>query len=157
MKKKVRPRKLSAAAQRAAAALPLPTTGVGLGVDLERIERFRKMLERFGAASLRRIFTRRELDYCLAKARPWQHLAVRFAAKEAAYKALRQLGITATYAQVEVINRRDGAPRLRLRPARPRLRLSVSLSHAEGHALALVLAAKTASHQKRKHVSRVTP
>lgn len=61
---------------------------VGLGMDLTRIERVRRTLERFGDRFLARVFTRGEVEYCLRKSDPVPSLAARFAAKEAAMKAL---------------------------------------------------------------------
>ncbi|MBI1893192.1 MAG: holo-ACP synthase, partial [Candidatus Rokubacteria bacterium] len=60
----------------------------GIGVDLVRVERIREMMERWDRRFLSRVFTPEELSYCLKRRRPEQHLAARFAAKEAALKAL---------------------------------------------------------------------
>ncbi len=60
---------------------------VGLGVDLARIARFRKFVERRSTV-LERIFCPAEREYALARRDPAQALAARFAAKEAFFKAL---------------------------------------------------------------------
>lgn len=60
---------------------------IGVGVDLVDIERFRRSLER--TPSMRtRLFTAAELDYVARQADPVPSLAARFAAREAAMKAL---------------------------------------------------------------------
>lgn len=60
---------------------------VGMGVDLARIERFRKFVIDESPV-LERVFCRNELDDALARREPAQALAARFAAKEALFKAL---------------------------------------------------------------------
>ncbi|HKJ04759.1 MAG TPA: holo-ACP synthase [Geopsychrobacteraceae bacterium] len=61
---------------------------IGIGVDLTRIERFQKFLDKNNLAVIRRIFTEEEQQYSLANRQAASHLAVRFAAKEAFLKAL---------------------------------------------------------------------
>jgi holo-[acyl-carrier protein] synthase len=61
---------------------------VGIGFDLESISRIEAMLERFGQRALDRLFTHTEQTYAGARGRPAMHYAARFAAKEAAFKAL---------------------------------------------------------------------
>jgi holo-[acyl-carrier protein] synthase len=61
---------------------------IGLGIDVIQNERIAQSLERFGERFISRIFTEGETAYCQAAARPAIHFAVRFAAKEAAFKAL---------------------------------------------------------------------
>jgi holo-[acyl-carrier protein] synthase len=60
---------------------------LGFGTDLARTGRFRRFLNEGKAALLERLFTAGERGYALAKADPAQHLAARFAAKEAGMKA----------------------------------------------------------------------
>jgi holo-[acyl-carrier protein] synthase len=60
----------------------------GAGIDLLEIDRLERALERRPRLA-DRLFTPRELDYARARARPAQHLAARFCAKEAVAKALR--------------------------------------------------------------------
>jgi len=60
----------------------------GIGVDLVKVERISGSLERFGARFEARVFTDAELEYCKRHKDPLPHLAARFAAKEAAFKAI---------------------------------------------------------------------
>ena len=61
---------------------------LGLGLDATDIPRVADMLARYGDRFLRRVFTDGEIAYCTRRRDPVPHLAGRFAAKEAAMKAL---------------------------------------------------------------------
>jgi holo-[acyl-carrier protein] synthase len=61
---------------------------VGTGIDVAEVPRIRRSIERFGDRFLQRIFTAGERRYCDSKANRVQRYAARFAAKEAAMKAL---------------------------------------------------------------------
>ena len=61
---------------------------VGTGIDIAEVERVRRAIERFGGRFLQRIYTAGEMRYCDAKANRFERYAARFAAKEAAMKAL---------------------------------------------------------------------
>jgi holo-[acyl-carrier protein] synthase len=63
-------------------------TGSSVGIDLLEIERLERALERRPRLA-QRLFTDAERDYAASRARPGQHLAARFCAKEAVAKALR--------------------------------------------------------------------
>ncbi|HUO27234.1 MAG TPA: holo-[acyl-carrier-protein] synthase [Candidatus Aquilonibacter sp.] len=61
---------------------------VGTGIDIAEVPRIRHSIERFGERFLRRVFTAGEIRYCDSKANRVERYAARFAAKEAAMKAL---------------------------------------------------------------------
>ncbi len=61
---------------------------VGTGIDIAEVPRIRHSIERFGQRFLERIFTEGEIRYCDSKANRAERYAGRFAAKEAAMKAL---------------------------------------------------------------------
>jgi len=61
---------------------------VGTGIDISEVPRIRQSIERFGDRFLQRIFTEGERRYCDSKANRVERYAARFAAKEAAMKAL---------------------------------------------------------------------
>jgi holo-[acyl-carrier protein] synthase len=61
---------------------------VGTGIDIAEVERIQQAIERFGERFLRRVFTDEEMRYCDSKANRIERYAARFAAKEAAMKAL---------------------------------------------------------------------
>jgi holo-[acyl-carrier protein] synthase len=60
---------------------------VGLGADVVDIDRIRAVHERQGVRFLERVYTPGEISYCMGMGDPHQHLAARFAAKEAVSKA----------------------------------------------------------------------
>lgn len=120
----------------------------GVGIDLVDIGRIAAMIERFGLARLERVFSPDELAYAAARAEPARHLAARFAAKEAAYKALcageRIPGLG--FRDAEVAMSDEGVPSLRLLgPAAERAarigatRWWLSLTHADAVAGAMVV------------------
>ena len=61
---------------------------VGTGIDIAEVGRIRQSIERFGDRFLHRVFTAAEIQYCDSKANRIERYAARFAAKEAAMKAL---------------------------------------------------------------------
>ncbi len=119
---------------------------IGVGVDLVEVDRFRKILKKSGAHFLRRAFTSQERRYCEGRARPWESYAARFAAKEAALKALG-LGIghdRLTQIEVKCSNRHTPTLVLHGVAAREAKRQRVkrchlSLSHSSQSALAFVI------------------
>ena len=115
----------------------------GVGIDLLEIERLERALERRPRLA-ERLFTDVERAYASARARPAQHLAARFCAKEAVAKALGLRGWS--FRDVEVLAG-DGPPSVRLSgAAADRARelgvvVSVSLTHTGRDAGAIALAA----------------
>ena len=61
---------------------------IGTGIDITEVPRIRQSIERFGQRFLQRIYTAGEMRYCDSKANRFERYAPRFAAKEAAMKAL---------------------------------------------------------------------
>lgn len=118
----------------------------GIGTDLADIAPFRGRPFQDRPSFYRLVFTEAERDYCLARPDPAPHWAARFAAKEAAVKALAGQARVAI-PQIEVIRSPEGVPSLRLVSRRGEdlpdlagLRLRVSLSHGTDFALAFVVA-----------------
>ena len=119
---------------------------VGLGIDATDIHRIAGTLTHYGERFMRRIFTEGEVAYCTRRRVPAIHFAGRFAAKEAAMKALgtgHSRGVL--WKDIEVI-RYGGPPQLRLtggalrRFAAMQARRSLlTLTHAEALAMAQVL------------------
>lgn len=79
----------------------------GVGIDLVEVKRFRMLKEKELSPFLRKVFTRRELDYCFAFKDPAPHLAGTFAVKEAVVKAYGE-GISVF--DVEVVRTKAGQP-----------------------------------------------
>ncbi len=61
---------------------------VGTGIDIAEVPRIAESIQRFGDRFLRRVFTEDEIRYCESKTNRVERYAARFAAKEAAMKAL---------------------------------------------------------------------
>lgn len=123
----------------------LENENTGIGVDIEDISRFKGLTVEKDARFLDKIFTEKEKGYCFCRARPEQHLAVRFAGKEAVIKALSSLDIKGpVYRDIEIINDRKGTPAVSiLKDGYEGLRILISLSHSEESAVAFVIAVKT--------------
>jgi holo-[acyl-carrier protein] synthase len=120
----------------------------GHGIDLVEIARIRGMVEEHGQRFLDRCFTPGEQAYNADSRRRFEHLAARFAAKEATLKALGT-GLTGgiAWTDIEVVSSANGAPGLALGGAAATaasvLGITswvISLSHTDTHAIASVLA-----------------
>jgi holo-[acyl-carrier protein] synthase len=87
----------------------------GIGIDVIQNERIRDSIERFGDRFLNRIYTEGEMEYCRKCAQPEIHYAARFAAKEAAFKALGTgWAAGVKWKDVEVVKLPSGKPELYL-------------------------------------------
>lgn len=121
----------------------------GLGIDLADIDRIRELLARHPERARRRLFTEGERAYCDRRADPARHFAARFAAKEAAYKALAgsEDARHIHWHDIEVVNSPlDGRPILLLhgRAARRAAEMElvavhITLTHSELVAAAVVV------------------
>jgi len=120
----------------------------GVGVDIIEISRLEHAIEEYGDRFVNRVFTKREIDYCERMARKAERYATRFAAKEAARKALgAATPITAlSWHDVEIISSTEGAPQLqfhgraaKIAEALKIIRAHISLSHARDQAVAFVV------------------
>jgi holo-[acyl-carrier protein] synthase len=120
---------------------------VGLGVDIAEVDRMEAAIRRRGDAFLKRLFTPAEIAYCEKHRAKYERYAARFAAKEAAMKALGtgwSNGIR--WVDLEVARERSGKPTLHLtgraRAVAERLgvkHITLSLTHSGNLALAQVV------------------
>lgn len=123
--------------------LSAPGHPAGIGIDLLEIRRLEEALERRPALA-ERLFTDSERAYAGSRRRPARHLAARFAAKEAAVKALGAGPLAPR--EVEVTGSVRDAPRLRLHgraaavATEQGVALRVSLTHSRELAAAIVVA-----------------
>ena len=120
---------------------------LGIGIDLVKIDRIEKLLERHGERFLRRVFDPVEVAYARKRKRPAIHLASRFAAKEAVSKAFGT-GFSGEFwfAEIAVHNNDAGKPEIILSgKARQKAdqlgvrSIHLSLSHDTGYAIAQVV------------------
>lgn len=126
---------------------------VSHGVDLVDCQRLAEAIERHGQRFLDRVYTPHELAYCEGKKRRLEHLAGRFAAKEAVLKVLGtgwREGIAWT--DIEVRNDPAGKPEIALTGRCAELagemgldRILISISHIATHAIASAIGVRGAA------------
>lgn len=120
---------------------------VGLGVDICEVPRIEAAIARFGRRFIQRVFTEAETRYCESKLNKFERFAGRFAAKEAALKAIGtgwKRGVA--WRDVEVQREPSGRPTIgfhgKAAEFAQRLgvrRASLSISHTEQQAIAQVI------------------
>ena len=114
------------------------------GTDIIEIERIKESIENIGEKFLKRVFTDKEIEYCESKkAKKYQHYAGRFAAKEAAFKAISKIlkdKYSVCWKDFEVINDEQGRPYLTLYNVDTTKieSIDVSISHCKLYATANV-------------------
>src|SRR3954469_22545273 len=110
---------------------------MNVGVDIVEIKRLARQAN--NPRFLKRVFTPEEVAYCKARRLSAQHYAVRFAAKEAVWKAVGNRKLL--HRDIQVWNRPDGKPEIRF-PARFKglaRRVAISLSHGRDYAVAMAI------------------
>jgi holo-[acyl-carrier protein] synthase len=120
---------------------------VGTGVDICEVGRVRQAIERFGERFLKRVFTDAERKYCESKRNRIERYAARFAAKEAAMKAIGTgLRRGVTWQDFEVGREPGGRPTISFRGKASEFssrlgtkRASLSVSHTSELAIAQVI------------------
>jgi holo-[acyl-carrier protein] synthase len=120
---------------------------VGTGIDIIEVPRIARSIERFGERFLDRIFTPDEIRYCNSKHNRVERFAARFAAKEAAMKAIGTgLRRGVTWQDVQVGREPGGRPTILLTGEAAKFaaalgtkRAALSLSHTAEHAIAQVI------------------
>lgn len=91
--------------------LPEGTNVIGVGIDQIEVARIRESMDRHGEAFLSKVFTPKEKSLCLGRKDPAPCLAARFAAKEAASKALGTgIGKEFGWLDLEVEKGENGQP-----------------------------------------------
>ena len=118
-----------------------------MGVDLAEVERIRGAIERYGEPFLRRVYTAAEKEYCERFKNKYERFAGRFAAKEAAMKALGtgwRRGVR--WVDFEVVREKGGRPTILLNGEARKIaeelgvkRIALSITHTEAQALAQVI------------------
>lgn len=117
---------------------------VTCGTDIIEIERIKDSIEKLGEKFLNRIFTENEKNYCESKKnKKYQHYAARFAAKEAAFKALSwkiENKYDIKWTDFEVLNDEQGKPIIKIYciDYNDIENIDLSLSHCKEYAVANV-------------------
>lgn len=108
---------------------------IGIGVDITEVRRLRQAIEKWGQDFLNRVFTKEELENAKTRGSLYQHLAGRFAAKEAVFKALGDKGLN--WKDVEILNDWEGKPFCKiLNNKGKKIEALISISHVKTYAVA---------------------
>jgi len=122
---------------------------VTTGVDIIEVERIKDAISELGDNFLNRIYTQGEIAYCSGTHEmKYQHLAARFAAKEAVFKAISEYIHSREdilWKEIEVVNEDDGKPRINVDRLKKQglqqlKNIDVSISHIKEYAVASVVA-----------------
>jgi holo-[acyl-carrier protein] synthase len=119
----------------------------GIGIDIIEIDRVQSSIERYGDHFLKKVYTPDEIEYCMSKTNKYQHLAARFAAKEAVYKALSTESDKAKnelspasvgWQDIEIYNEPNGMPRVKIFGKIKKIlngerNLKISMSHSRDY------------------------
>lgn len=111
------------------------------GTDIIEVSRIKESIEKVGDKFLNKIYTKKEIEYCLSKNNmKYQHFAARFAAKEAIFKAISSLlknKYEITWKDVEVLNDENGRPYVHFLNNNYNIeQIDISISHLKEYAIA---------------------
>ena len=115
------------------------------GTDIIEIERVKESIENVGTKFIERVYTEKEIEYCESRKRQkYQHYAGRFAAKEAAFKAISKIlddKYSVCWKDFETINDGQGRPSIILHNINTEKieSIDVSISHCKEYAIANVV------------------
>jgi holo-[acyl-carrier protein] synthase len=118
---------------------------IGIGIDIIEIDRVKESVDKYGEHFLQKIYTEKELNYCLNKTDKYQHLAARFAAKEAVYKALSSgWNENIGWKNIEITNLPNGMPVVTLNGdvknfLTNQKNLKISISHSRDYVAAVAI------------------
>lgn len=114
---------------------------IEIGTDIIDIKRFQNEKYSKDNNFLKKIFTKKELDYCFSKNDFVVHLAGRYAAKEAIVKAFFPLNSDLIpYNEIEILNNEKGLPMVKISKAGlDENIIKISISHDENYAIATAI------------------
>jgi holo-[acyl-carrier protein] synthase len=121
---------------------------IGIGIDIIEIDRIKKSVDDYGNQFLEKVYTPGELEYCLAKKNKYQHLAARFAAKEAIYKAISSNWESElSWQDMEIINAPNGMPEVKFKGTLEKFlsaekSLKISMSHSRDYVACVAIVYK---------------
>lgn len=114
---------------------------IGTGVDITEVRRIRQAVEKWGDDFLKRIFTEAEIENAKTKTSLYQHLAGRFAAKEAIFKASGDNQLS--WQDIQIHNDREGKPVCLFLNGRGKdIQVNISISHVKNYAVANAIVTK---------------
>lgn len=115
------------------------------GTDIIEIDRVKESIEELGEKFIERVFTDKEIEYCESrKGQKYQHYAGRFAAKEAAFKAISKIldnKYSVCWKDFEIIDDEQGRPYINLCNVNTKdiESIDISISHCKLYATANVV------------------
>ncbi len=108
---------------------------LGNGVDIIEVRRMRQAVARWGDDFLNRLFTKKELENARSRIAMYEHLAGRFAAKEAIAKAIGNQQIS--WKDIEILNDNNGKPICTILNKKNKgIDIHISISHIKNYAVA---------------------
>ena len=114
---------------------------IGTGVDITEVRRIRQAVEKWGEDFLGRIFTKTEIENAKTKTSFYQHLAGRFAAKEAIFKAVGDNRLS--WQDIQIHNDQAGKPVCIFLNGRGKdINVAISISHVKTYAVANAVVTK---------------
>ena len=129
---------------------------INSGIDIVEVKRMKDAVKRWGSRFTGRVFTQRELDYACRNRFPFEHLAARFAAKEAVAKAIGN-GLITRWNEIEIAKSKSGSPSVVLHGRTRSLfllrkieEIQVSISHTRTFAVANAIVIKKGSNNDKK-------
>jgi holo-[acyl-carrier protein] synthase len=124
-----------------------------IGVDMVEIARFQQLDYSNNKQFYKRVFTPKEIKYCLSFSNPAPHFAANFAGKEAVYKAVNRFCDVKLH-NIEILRDKNESPDVKLHVSPEakanQLQVKVSLSHSLSHAVAFAVAHSTKAVNNRK-------
>ncbi|MAG50612.1 peptide transporter [archaeon] len=108
---------------------------IGIGTSLVNVNRFKSK------KALKKVFTQKEISYCVSKIRPREHFAARFAGKSAVIKAFSGFNKKLSFSDIEIIHLKNNQPKVLVKSCSEFI-INLSLSHEKEHALAFTTVIK---------------
>ena len=119
---------------------------IRIGTDIIEISRIKKSIEDTDNKFIERVYTNKEIEYCESKkSQKYQHYAVRFAGKEAVFKAISSMlknKFEIDWKDIEILNDSSGRPYVNILKSKisDKINIDISLSHCKEYAVANVIA-----------------
>ena len=111
---------------------------IGIGIDIVEVDKIKKVIKKFGANFLKRVFDEKELKNISKNRLYYQRLAARFAAKEAVIKAISKERILALN-EIFILNKSNGAPYCEFKKD-INVDIFLSITHIDRYAVACAVA-----------------
>lgn len=114
---------------------------IGTGVDITEVRRIKQAHEKWGDDFLSRIFTKEEIKNAKNRISFYQHLAGRFAAKEAVFKAAKIKELS--WQDIQIHNDTEGKPICSFLNGKGKnIKVEISISHVKTYAVAQAIVTK---------------